>query len=62
MKKLSLFKIALILVVSAVVGSCDLLTKVPIVNMSLGLLLQFALIIEIIAVVIIAYFLSMNKQ
>lgn len=62
MKKLSLFKIALILVVSAVVGSCDLLTKVPIVNISLGLLLQFALIIEIIAVVIIAYFLSMNKQ
>jgi hypothetical protein len=61
MKKISLFKITLILVVSAVVGSCDLLTEVPIVNMSLGLLLQIALIIEIIAVVIIAYFLSMHN-
>jgi hypothetical protein len=62
MKKMSIFKIVLILIVSVVVGSYNLLKEVPVVNMSLGFLLQMFLLIEIIAFVIIAFFLSTSKQ
>jgi len=62
MKKISPFKLVLMVLVVPLLSSCNLLTEVPNTEMSIGFLIQLALIVAIIAVVIMAYSLNANKS